>query len=194
MSRSRRSRRSASPLSAWPFLMVAGVLGMVMLPEYALAIGIATGVLIAALILIQERNRKARRLAWMNRQQSMEDLRRLSWQDFERLVCEAYRRQGWKPTIEGGGGADGGIDVRLQRGGRTRLVQCKHWKGRLGIKPVREMMGLLAHHNAERGILVATHGFTKECWTFVRGKPLDLVDGKRLLDLIAESRPSKGGV
>jgi restriction system protein len=28
----------------------------------------------------------------------------------------------------GGGGPDGGVDLRLQRDGMTSIVQCKRWK------------------------------------------------------------------
>ncbi|MGY6517191.1 MAG: restriction endonuclease [Lysobacteraceae bacterium] len=86
-----------------------------------------------------------------------------------------------------GGGSDGGVDVVLRRGHRTWLVQCKHWKGRVGVKPLREMIGLLEHHQAERGVIIASGGFTKPAWEFVQGKRLSLVDGKRLLAMLDEN-------
>lgn len=124
------------------------------------------------------------------------DLNRLTWQELEQVIAAAYRRYGWKVATTGtsaGGSSDGGVDILLTRGRSDRcLVQCKKWKGRVGVKPVRELMGLLSHHQAQRGVIVATGGFTKEAWEFVRGKPIDLITGPRLLDLLA-ARPEGSG-
>ena len=52
----------------------------------------------------------------------------MSWQEFELLVGEAFRLQGFTVAERGGGGADGGVDLVLRRGGEKFLVQCKHWR------------------------------------------------------------------
>ena len=52
-----------------------------------------------------------------NRQKGIETIRKLSWREFEELVGEAYRRKGYNVTETGGGGADGGVDLVLKRGG-----------------------------------------------------------------------------
>jgi hypothetical protein len=41
-------------------------------------------------------------------------IRRMSWQEFETLVGEAYRRQGYSVEETGGGDADGGVDLILR--------------------------------------------------------------------------------
>lgn len=49
----------------------------------------------------------------------------------------------------GQGGADGGVDLLLQRDGSKTLVQCKQWKQqKVGVNIVREQFGLLTHHGA----------------------------------------------
>jgi restriction system protein len=50
-------------------------------------------------------------------QKSVETLRAISWQEFEELVGEAFRRNGYTVTETGGGGADGGVDLVLKKGG-----------------------------------------------------------------------------
>lgn len=52
----------------------------------------------------------------------------LSWSEFESLISEAFRRQGYTVDQLGGGCPDGGIDHRLSKAGEVVLVQCKHWK------------------------------------------------------------------
>lgn len=126
---------------------------------------------------------QARRL--LDQQTGIDSIRAMSWRDFERLVGEAYRRQGYAVLQEtGGGGPDGGIDLVLQKDGK-HVVQCKHWKAyRVGVKEVRELLGLVTAELAERGVLITSGRFTSEAQAFARGKPLTLVDGAQLLELV----------
>ena len=39
----------------------------------------------------------------------------LSWQQFEHLIGEAFRRQGYSITETGGSGPDGGVDIILRK-------------------------------------------------------------------------------
>lgn len=52
----------------------------------------------------------------------------MSWREFELLVGEAYRLQGYRVTELGGEGPDGGVDLVLTKGGEKFFVQCKQWK------------------------------------------------------------------
>jgi restriction system protein len=141
------------------------------------------GLCCLAALFSKIRSRQRARL--LDSQQSIEAIRSMSWQAFERLVGEAYRRQGYAVTETGQGGADGGVDLLLRRDGRTTLVQCKHWRSqRVGVSVVREMYGLLAHHGADAVKIVCTGVFTSECEAFVRGKPMELVDGPAVLALV----------
>jgi restriction system protein len=71
----------------------------------------------------QEHRRKL-----LNAQQGLESIAALGWRHFEQLVGEAFRRQGYTVEETGLGGADGGIDLILRKGGRRVLVQCKQWR------------------------------------------------------------------
>lgn len=70
---------------------------------------------------------KARRKL-LDEQTNLDSIRAMSWQQFEQLVGEAFRRKGFEVTENGGGGADGGIDLILNKNGRKSIVQCKRWK------------------------------------------------------------------
>ena len=107
---------------------------------------------------------------------------RMSWQDFEILVGEYFRRQGFGVTDNGGGGADGGVDVVLQDGDDRFLVQCKHWRTqRVGVQPVRELYGVMAAHGVSGGFVVTSGDFTEDAVRFADGLALTLVNGKTLL-------------
>jgi restriction system protein len=114
----------------------------------------------------------------------LDSIRAMSWQRFETLVAEAYRRAGYSVEETGGGGPDGGIDLIARKGG-TFLVQCKQWKAyHVGVKEVRELFGLVAAERAAGGVLITSGRFTIEAEAFARGKPLDLIDGPRLLEFV----------
>ena len=84
----------------------------------------------------------------------LDDLRALTPRAFEELVHAAYRRQGWSGSLTGRG-ADGGIDVILQRGGETVYVQCKRWTWQtIPVEGVRALKGSMATQNVARGIFV----------------------------------------
>ncbi len=84
-------------------------------------------------------------------------IRAMSWREFETLVGEAYRRQGFMVEETGGGGADGGIDLLLLGKGQKVIVQCKQWKTyKVGVKIVREMYGVMTAERADRVIIVAS--------------------------------------
>lgn len=51
-------------------------------------------------------------------QRSLDDLRALTWRQFESIVGEAFRQQGYAVTETGQGGADGGVDLMLTRAGK----------------------------------------------------------------------------
>jgi restriction system protein len=135
--------------------------------------------------------RRRDRARLLDEQKDLESLRALSWSRFEQLVGEAYRRQGYSVEESGQGGADGGIDLMLRKDGATTLVQCKQWRTRqVGVAVVREMFGLLHHHQASGVKIVCTGVFSSDCYRFAVGKPLELVDCAALLGLIVKS-PSK---
>ena len=126
-----------------------------------------------------------RRRGLVEQQDSLETLRATSWKDFEYLVAEAYRRQGFAVDFSFNKGADGGVDLVLRKAGHTSLVQCKQWKiYSVGAPVVREMFGILKAGQADELIIVTSGKFTQEAQTFAEGKPIRLVDGPMLLELV----------
>ncbi|MGB9130079.1 MAG: restriction endonuclease, partial [Thiobacillus sp.] len=109
----------------------------------------------------------------------------MSWQQFEALVGEAFRRKGYAVTETGGGGADGGIDLALKKEGETFLVQCKQWKAfKVSVNTVRELYGVMAAEGATGGYVVTSGVFTDEARAFAAGRNIELLDGKALHTLI----------
>jgi restriction system protein len=113
-----------------------------------------------------------------------EALNEMSWQQFETLVGEAFRRKGYSVTVTGGG-ADGGADLKLKKAGEIFLVQCKQWRAtRVGMNIVRELDGAMTARGAAGGFVLTSGVFTDEACAFARGKHIELIDGKALHALI----------
>lgn len=114
----------------------------------------------------------------------------LSWQEFERLVGEAFRRRGFAVRERGGAAPDGGVDLLLVRGSEHFLVQCKQWRAQqVGVSVVRELYGVMAAERAAGGYVVTSGTFTKDATKFSAGRNIELMDGKGLAALLSEVRP-----
>ena len=161
----------------------------------ALAQGISQFAWVALIFLLPaglSAFRSARKSQRLDRQTSIESIRALPWKQFEDLLGEAYRRQGYSVVENSSLGADGGVDLTIRRDGATYLVQCKQWRTyKVGVKVIREMFGLMTAHNAAGAIIVASGTFTQEALAFASCKPIELVDGDRLVEIISgvQTRP-----
>jgi restriction system protein len=135
-----------------------------------------------------------KRRSLLERQTSIDSLTTMSWREFEMLVGEAFRRQGYLVEETGLGGGDGGIDLVLRKSGRTELVQCKQWRNRQ-VKPavVREMWGLVDHHRADAVKIVCVGDFTRGAAAFAEGKNIELISGEQLLELVRGVQTSAAG-
>jgi restriction system protein len=89
----------------------------------------------------------------VDNQKGIDSIRALGWREFEQLVGEAYRRQGYAVTENIAAGPDEGIDLVLKKDGGLVLVQCKQWRSaKVGVNIVRELLGgMTAKHRGPWG-------------------------------------------
>ena len=117
----------------------------------------------------------------------------MSWREFEMLVGEGFRLQGYQVVETGGGGADGGVDLVLTRPGKNGaekfLVQCKQWRAfKVGVDVVRELYGVMAAKGATGGFVVTLGRFTADAISFASGRNVTLVDGPKLHGLLRQAK------
>jgi restriction system protein len=116
------------------------------------------------------------------------DLLTLDPIDFEDLVAALFKAMGMEVmTTERSG--DGGVDVRAMdpdpiRGGKL-VIQVKRYRSTIPPAPVRDLYGTMLHEGATKGILVTTAEFGPSAQEFAAGKPLTLIGGTQLVDLLA---------
>jgi len=127
--------------------------------------------------------RQRRRL--LDTQTGLDSLSAMDWRQFEMLVGEAFRCQGYSVQETGLRGADGGIDLVIKKAGAVTLVQCKQWRSRqVNVNVVREMYGLMVHHGATAVMIVAIGSYTEDARRFAQGKPIELIHGDALLTMV----------
>lgn len=92
-----------------------------------------------------------------------ESLLSLRPDEFEYLIGALYEKMGYEVLVTQAS-RDGGIDIEARQndpGGRGFvLIQCKRYKDVIRVPAVRELMGVVARKQANKGVIVATCGFT----------------------------------
>ena len=133
--------------------------------------------------------RKRRRLLAAFAMPGGKTLEGITWQQFELLVGEALRHQGFSVQETGGNGPDGGVDLVARKDGEKYLVQCKQWRSmQVGVPTVRELYGAMAAEGATDGFVITSGRFTAPAKQFASGRNLRLVDGELLNQWIAATK------
>jgi len=114
-------------------------------------------------------------------------LHEMEWKRFEEVVAKLFEMNGVNAELTRIG-ADGGVDINLYQKGSSKpvaIVQCKAWnKYTIGVKPVRELFGVMAAAEVSRGYFITSGEFTSEARSFAEGKKLKLMAGRDLLEQI----------
>ena len=111
--------------------------------------GIVLLCLLGAAVSFMRRRRRRMLVGTVTDSDAAAALDGMSWREFELLVGESFRRQGWQVAEQGGAQADGGVDLILRRDRETFVVQCKQWKAfKVGVQVVRELYGVMAAKGA----------------------------------------------
>jgi hypothetical protein len=123
-------------------------------------------------------------------------LSQLAWQDFEVLVANYYRDQGFDVMHCGNGTmgvrGSGGVDLRLRKDGRLVLVQCRHES----IHPVdppaiQRLLAVRDEDDAAEAIVVTSGEFSAEARRAAAEGAVTLVDGVELRELLGGDRLEK---
>ncbi|MGX1490213.1 restriction endonuclease [Streptomyces tendae] len=106
---------------------------------------------------------------------------------FESLVADLFRAMGMQ-AVTTQRSNDGGVDVDATdptpiRGGKI-VVQVKRYRSTVPPTAVRDLYGTVQDRGANKGVLVTTSAFGPGSHTFARGKPLELISGAELVDLL----------
>jgi restriction system protein len=137
---------------------------------------------------LEKANELAQRQALaLQRLSTLDGLRSLEPDQFQYFIWHLFDRIGFvidKTPMS----ADGGVDGFATRNGHRFALQIKRYKGAIGSPQLRDFFGAMQHAKVLGGIIITTSNFTVPAVAFADKKPIILVTGEMLIDLI-ESAP-----
>jgi HJR/Mrr/RecB family endonuclease len=146
----------------------------------------AAVICVAWLVIQMEASTRRHLVEWTT------NLRLLTSSEFEWLVGELFRREGWSVTETGReDGPDGNIDLELSRGSERSVVQCKRWTAQaVGVDEVRRFGGTLLREGlpATAGIFVTLSNFTEQAGTEAHQMGITLIDKRDLYSRMEKAR------
>jgi restriction system protein len=149
------------------------------------------GIFIAIAIFFK-RSKVHKQSQWRTDRELLEWLRGLKPWEFEKYIAELFTKLGYKSTVTGGG-YDKGIDIIAEKDGLKHYIQCKKYiTSVVGVNELRDFYGAIADHLAKaKGYFITTNKFTLEAEKFAEDKPIELIDGYKLIKYIRLSEKSK---
>ncbi|MFF2779010.1 restriction endonuclease [Streptomyces sp. NPDC058052] len=106
---------------------------------------------------------------------------------FEGLVAELFRARGLQ-AVTTRRSNDGGVDVEALDpdpiSGGSIVVQVKRYRNTVPPSAVRDLFGTVQGAGANKGVLVTTSKFGPGSYAFADGKPLTLISGTELVELL----------
>ena len=113
---------------------------------------------------------------------------RLNAREFEQLVGEAFRLQGYQPIDSARGD-----QLVLRRERETVLVECRHWESsKVGVDAVDALQRAMAARGAGGGFLLTEGRFAREAIALAASCNVRLVDGAALTGLLDKARSARG--
>ncbi len=168
--------------------IAAALVGVIFPASYHpgdVAISMLIGALVGLTLVLVARERGRARAAAIDDTGSIAALRRKPWGEFEILVGEAFRRKGYLVKQRGGFQRDRGTDLIAERGSERVIIQCKHWlRWKVHEDAVKVLYADVTSQGFTEGWLVTSGHFTGYAVRWAKGKPIRLVDGPGLIDLI----------
>ncbi len=79
--------------------------------------------------------------------------------EYEHYCAAVLQEVKWEARVTKAS-ADQGVDVVADKRGMRIVVQCKKYSKPVGNRAVQEIVAAIAHEGAQRGVVVATSGYT----------------------------------
>jgi restriction system protein len=122
--------------------------------------------------------------------------------EFESLIAELYNDMGYEIQLTKKS-YDGGIDViavnKTIGKNEEVLIQCKRYSNNVGVKDIRELLGVVENYKATKGVFCTSSSYSSSAFKFAKNSNrLELLDGRNIINLCNEyfgsNWPNKIGV
>lgn len=103
--------------------------------------------------------------------------------EFERYVTHLYGKMGYRAYTTQASG-DFGADVIAVKGRQKLCIQCKRYKGAVGIEAVQQAIGSVFYYKGTRAVVVTNSSYTEAAKILAKRANVLLIDGIELNHLV----------
>lgn len=130
------------------------------------------------------------RAKFYDKEQPIKVLYDLSPLEFESVIAELFEHMGYSVELTKRS-YDGGIDVIIEKDIASKkertFIQCKKYKNTIGVKDVRELLGVVEDKKATKGILCTCSDFSRSAIKLSNNNSrIELLSGKQITRLCNE--------
>jgi restriction system protein len=117
--------------------------------------------------------------------EDIREIQELSWPELKEQVANAYGKAGYLIMDSDPYISDPSIDLVMRKSANLYLLQSRYWRNRkVSLREVKKLSALM-HEKQASGIFLLTTGiFTKNARRFAIGRPINLIDGIQLVELL----------
>lgn len=133
---------------------------------------------------------------YLKKEISLSILKEIEWYSFELFCQKIYELCGYR-VEKTSAGADGGVDLIVYKGSKDphALVQCKvRTKQSIGVNYIRELRGVMAAQNVDKGILFSNTSFTMDAIEFAKNNSVELIDLELLYTKLRQLKDEDQGI
>lgn len=131
----------------------------------------------------------------MNTTINEEFIKSLEWRAFEFLCYSIFKYLGKWDVELNNGGADKGADILLKAKNSRKIlaiIQCKAYsKEKIKVRFVRELLGAMSEHKAQKGIFLTTSSYTQSAIEMAKKMNIVPYSTKDILSLLQRLPESK---
>lgn len=113
------------------------------------------------------------------------DISSLNGTDFEILVQNLLKEEGYENVVKIGGAGDLGVDIIASKRNNNKLehyiFQCKRWVSNVGCDPLQRLYAERERRHLDFAVCITTSGYTKAGEKMANDLEVDIVDGIQLM-------------
>lgn len=110
-------------------------------------------------------------------------IEKMSGLEFERYITQLYSSMGYMAYTTQASG-DFGADVIAKKGKEKLCIQCKHYKGKVGIEAVQQAIGSVGYYKGTKAVVITNSSFTDAARKLAACNQTLLIDGPLLIKMI----------
>lgn len=123
------------------------------------------------------------------------DISTLSGTDFEILVQNLLKKDGYENVVKMGGAGDLGVDIIASKRQQDRLLhyifQCKRWASNVGSAPIQRLYAERMRRGLDYAVCVTTSGYTRDGKKAAFDLEVATVDGNQLMQRLNKYFPGE---